>query len=309
MRATYRKRNSIYLHMRQACSFDSGQKGCRFSENGRDRSGEGFLRAWLCMNTIKCAVQQSFCTKFQKYPPVGNSIKQWYEKFLHDRCQYVTKHLGWPSPSEERVVCVGEAFQTTKTACLPCGKILHKCLWVKPHRLKLLQALNHDDKAYHLQFCTNIKQHFKEDSFTENIIFSDEAMFHLHGKVNRHNVGTWDTENPCAAIQHVLDSLKLNIFCATSNKKQYRLFFFTNTTVTATSHLDTLQEWLMPQVVNDNDNFISQHIKAPLQYNNLIHSYLNQHLPQLWIGHTTAEEPAQPHWPPSLPDLMPCDVL
>jgi hypothetical protein len=97
-------------------------------------------------------VQQSFCTKFKKYPPVGNSIKQWYEKFLHDRCQNMTKHPGWPSPSEERVMRVREAFQyschkTTKTASLPCDKILHKCLWVKPYRLKLLQALTHDDKA------------------------------------------------------------------------------------------------------------------------------------------------------------------
>lgn len=136
MQPTYRKRNSpIYLHMRQACSFDGGRKGCRFRENGRNRSREGFLRFWLCMNTIKCAVQQSSCTKFNKYPPVENSIKQWYEKFLHYRCQYVTKHPGWPTPSEERVVRVREAFQhsrhkTTKTASLPFGKILHSvCGW------------------------------------------------------------------------------------------------------------------------------------------------------------------------------------
>jgi hypothetical protein len=134
-------------------------------------------------------------------------------------------------------------------------------------------------------------------------------MFHLHGKVNRHNVCTWDTENPCAVIQHVLDSLKWNVFCATSNKKQYRPFFFAKSTVAATSHLDTLQEWLMPQAVDDNDNFISQHNKAPPHHHHLIQSYLNQYLTKLWIGHTTAEEPAQPHWPPSLPDLMPCDVF
>jgi len=47
---------------------------------------------------------------------------------------------------------VREAFQysrhkTTKTASLPCDKILHKCLQVKPYRLKLLQALTHDNKA------------------------------------------------------------------------------------------------------------------------------------------------------------------
>jgi hypothetical protein len=128
-----------------------------------------------------------------------------------------------------------------------------------------------------LQFCINIKQHFKEKSFIQEFIFSNEAMFHLHGKANRHNVCTWDTESPRAAIQHVPDSPKLNVFCATSNKKQYRPFFLTKSTVTDTSHLDRLQEWLMPKVVNDNDNFISQDNKAPPHYQHLIHNYLNQH--------------------------------
>ena len=132
-------------------------------------------------------------------------------------------------------------------------------------------------------------------------------MFHLHGKVNRHNVCTWDTENPCAAILHVPDSPKLYVFSATSDKKQYRPFFFTKSTVTDTSHLDMLQEWLMSQVVSDNDNFISQHNKAPPHYHYLIQSSLNQYSPQHWIGHTTAEEPAQPHCPPSSPQL--CHVM
>jgi len=139
-----------------------------------------------------------------------------------------------------------------------------------------------------LQFCTIIKQHFKEESFIEKFIFSDEAMFHLHGNVNRHNVYIWDTENPCAEIQHVPDSPKLKVFCATSNKKQYRPFVFTKSTVTDMSHLDLLQEWLMPQAVNDNDNFISQHNKAPPHYHHLIQSCLKQYSPQLWIGHNSS---------------------
>lgn len=81
MQPTYRKRNSpIYLHMSQACSFDGGRQGCRFSENSRDRSGEGFLCTWLRMNTF-CALDYAWtqsnvlCSKV--FAPSSKSIPNW----------------------------------------------------------------------------------------------------------------------------------------------------------------------------------------------------------------------------------------
>jgi len=38
----------------------------------------------------------------------------------------------------------------------------------------------------------------------------------------------------------------------------YEPFLFTKSTVTGTSYLDMLQEWLMPQVEDDSDDFIHQ---------------------------------------------------
>jgi hypothetical protein len=37
--------------------------------------------------------------------------------------------------------------------------------------------------------------------------------------------------------------------------------------------------------------------------------YLSQHLPQRWIGRTTAEDQALLRWPPRSPDLTPCDFF
>lgn len=81
--------------------------------------------------------------------------------------------------------------------------------------------------------------------FAEEFIFSDEATFHLHGKVHRDNVHIKETENPHAAIQHIRDSPKRNIFCAISTKKVH---FPSQSRVLGTSHLDMMEEWLMPQV-------------------------------------------------------------
>jgi hypothetical protein len=40
-------------------------------------------------------------------------------------------------------------------------------------------------------------------------MFSDEACFHLSGKVNRHNVHIWGMENPHATVQYIRDSPKV----------------------------------------------------------------------------------------------------
>jgi hypothetical protein len=50
--------------------------------------------------------------------------------------------------------------------------------------LQLLQALTDENKTRRLQFCTDMLHHLEEYGFAEKLIFSDEATFHLYGKVN-----------------------------------------------------------------------------------------------------------------------------
>ena len=56
------------------------------------------------------------------------------------------------------------------------------------------------------------------DDFADSLIFIDEATFHLPGKVNRHNVRLWETEN-LVVVENVRDSAKVNVFCAVSDEK------------------------------------------------------------------------------------------
>ena len=41
------------------------------------------------------------------------------------------------------------------------------------------------------------------DSFVESIVFSDEATFHLSGKVNGYNVHIWGAANPHVIVEHI----------------------------------------------------------------------------------------------------------
>jgi hypothetical protein len=49
------------------------------------------------------------------------------------------------------------------------------------------------------------------DNLLSKLIFSDEATFHLSGKVNRHNVRVWGSENPHATLEVECDSPKINV--------------------------------------------------------------------------------------------------
>ncbi|PSN45734.1 hypothetical protein C0J52_17117 [Blattella germanica] len=48
-----------------------------------------------------------------------------------------------------------------------------------------------------------------DDSFLTRVCFSDEATFHVSGKVNN----IWGFKNPRVVIEHQRDSPKLNIWC------------------------------------------------------------------------------------------------
>jgi hypothetical protein len=50
--------------------------------------------------------------------------------------------------------------------------------------------------------------------------------------INRHNQTIWGAKNPHAFVEHVHDSLKINVFCAMSASKIYEPFFFDELTLT-----------------------------------------------------------------------------
>ncbi|KAJ4450115.1 hypothetical protein ANN_01522 [Periplaneta americana] len=40
-----------------------------------------------------------------------------------------------------------------------------------------------------------------DDEFIRSVVFSDEATFHLSGKMNRHNLSIWGSENPRTYVE------------------------------------------------------------------------------------------------------------
>jgi hypothetical protein len=76
-------------------------------------------------------------------------------------------------------------------------RVLHKRLSFRPYEFQLLQELKPNDRPHWRDFCTDMLNCLKQDNlFLDKIVLSDEATFHLSGKVNRHNLIIWGSQNP-----------------------------------------------------------------------------------------------------------------
>ena len=265
-------------------------------------------------------VQRRFRLRYQIDPPNGWNIRRWYRQFVDTGCVCKGKSPGRPRVSEENVAGIQAAYQRSPTKStrrasrelqLPkttVWRVLRRRLVMKPYKLQLLQALNNDDKHKRVEFSGQIQDVIDNDNnFSERIVFSDEACFHLSGKVNKQNVRIWGLQNPHAHIEHFRDSQKVNVFCAISCSSVYGPFFFDGNTVNGTQYLHMLQNWLFPRL--NNDNLIFQQDGAPPHWSRQVRQFLNETLPNRWIGRQGADDLALFSWPPRSPDLTPCDFF
>ena len=108
-----------------------------------------------------------------------------------------------------------------------------------------------------------MQEKLEKDKFNERLVFSDEATFHMNGKVDRHHVRIWGKENPHATFEHERDSPKVNVFCAISKNHVHGPFFFEGN-VTGNVYLQMLQNRLMDELIaNEDEDFNYQQDSAP----------------------------------------------
>jgi rRNA maturation protein Rpf1 len=55
---------------------------------------------------------------------------------------------------------------------------------MRPYRLQLLQALKSSDLELRASSYADLLGIMEEDGFPDKLVFSDEATFHISGKVN-----------------------------------------------------------------------------------------------------------------------------
>ncbi|CAF1349618.1 unnamed protein product, partial [Rotaria sp. Silwood1] len=77
---------------------------------------------------------------------------------------------------------------------------------LKLYKPRLLQALNEDDPDRRTEFCEWVLDSFEEDpTLLDRILWTDEAIFKVNGRVNRHNCVYWSDTNPHLVIEQELN--------------------------------------------------------------------------------------------------------
>jgi hypothetical protein len=89
------------------------------------------------------------------------------------------------------------------------GDISHMIVWrvqrirlsFRPYKFQLLKELKPKNRPHRRNFCTDMLNCLKQDNlFLDKIVLSDEATFHLSGKVNRH-LGITESTPSCRSSQ------------------------------------------------------------------------------------------------------------
>ena len=139
----------------------------------------------------------------------------------------------------------------------------------------------------------------------KKIVWSDEAVFHVGGFVNRHNSHYWGIHSPKKLLKKCQSRPRLTVWAAITCDKLIGPVIL-HDTMNATRYLEVLEETLIPQL-NDIDrhkDMIFMQDGAPPHYANTVRNFLDAELPGRWLGRRGPYE-----WPARSCDITPCDFF
>lgn len=265
------------------------------------------------------SVQRAFQREYRKDPPHENNIRRWFKQFEETGSVQKQKSSGRPSVSDEKVELIRQSAIRSPKKSIPrrslelgipkttIHKVLHKRLKLHAYKIQLLQELKPDDGAKRFNFAVEMLNKIDENqSFLDDIIFSDEATFHINGSVNRHNSRIYGSENPHTIFEKIRDSPKVNVWCGVMKNRLIGPFFFAEKTINGIVYLDMLINYCFPQL-DELENIQQLHFQqdgAPPHFSAFVTDTLNEKFGHRWIGR---QGPIC--WPPRSPDLTPCDFF
>ena len=110
-------------------------------------------------------------------------------------------------------------------------------------------------------------------------MLTNQARFHASGKVNRHNVRIWDSENPHMVIEHIRNSPKVNVWCGLLHDLLLGPFFFVEDTVASTIYMNRSEGFTFLQIEDLQPNIIFQQDTALPHWALVVRAILNGKIP------------------------------
>lgn len=198
---------------------------------------------------------------------------------------------------------VREASRNTGLCYSTTRKIVKEQLCFKHYTPQFVQQLYEDDTEHRLEFA----ELFEEQLFNniDNILWSDEAHFHLFGEVSSINGYVWATENPHVTIQKPLHSPKLTVFIGFTSRFIIPPYFFpAGETVRKENYVEMIKSHVIPHLKHKRvfRHTIFMQDGATPHTANLSLDFLKAN-----FGDRIISRKCDWFWPPRSPDLTPCD--
>uniref|UniRef100_A0A914PX16 DUF4817 domain-containing protein n=1 Tax=Panagrolaimus davidi TaxID=227884 RepID=A0A914PX16_9BILA len=276
---------------------------------------------WYIETKSPTEVQRLYRAKYgrNEQAPVRQNITRWFTQFQERGSVFRKKRDAQrPIRSEEKIQEVLEFFSAYQHSSgrraeneigisrTSIRRILKDEKW-HPYKMQLIQELEPDDHILRVAFA---EQHLAflaaDPSHLSRIWWSDEAIFHVNGAVNRHNCRYWSPENPSFHGQQPLHSPKVSVWSAISAIGIIGPYFFPGN-VSGESYVQMLEEFFIP-VIQDRPYFgtmLFQQDGAPAHFALDTRRLLNEVFPGRWIGRASPNL----NMPPRSCDLTPEDFF
>lgn len=263
-------------------------------------------------------VQRKWRTEFNEIPPHENTIRNVYNKFCKTGCVTDEKRSGRPAIDGDKVDQIRNYFEAAPLSSIrrasgelgvpysTIQKTLKYTIKMKTYHITSVQALLVDDYLARQAFCEDMIQLILDDpNIMKNICFSDESIFKLDGKVNKHNCIVWGYENPHLIEETPMKSPSVHVWAAMFHNKLIGPYFF-DENVTGESYLNMLQTYFIPSLKRCHrfSSTIFQQDGAPPHWARSVRTFLDESFPRRWIGRSGPTT-----WPARSPDLTPLDYF
>lgn len=276
--------------------------------------------SWYTETKSIITTQRKFRQKYGKNEraPSHGSIVKWLKKFQATGTVQAHQINRTPIVNHASVI---DHFQDNPKSSLRraantlniCHTSVHRILKkykYHPYKIKIVQQLNGNDFAARIAFAEEMLYKIEDSNdYLRHLMFSDEAHFHLHGGVNKHNCRYWASINPHWYSEKPLHSDRTTVWAAIWHGGVIGPFFFDDN-VNGENYLALLQTdfWPAFSMLPHSNRIVFMQDGAPPHWSRMVRNWLNEMLPNKWMGRGT-EEDSNIKWPARSPDLTPCDFF
>lgn len=272
------------------------------------------------------ATVRNFRTKYGRNSDLTSStVKRLIKKFRETGSISDLRHSGRPSTSRstQNIEAVRESVaESPGTSIRHRGqeldisrsslqRIVTKDLHLHAYKVQLAQELKPTDHAQRREFVEWIMEQQQVDAdFSNKIIFSDEAHFHLDGFVNRQNCRIWGSENPRVIVEKQMHPQRVTVWCGFWAGGIIGPFFFENAadqaiTVNGARYRDMIIQFFVPKLQDmDVDDMWFQQDGATCHTARETIQLLHESFPGRVISRFGDQ-----NWPPRSCDLTPLDFF